>query len=309
MQINNIDNQTSFTSRGSIKKMLKFPGNSTVVKDINKVTGSFVDYIHFNKKSIGNFELRQPNRTSFNKSKEELKDFLSVDSETDALIKDENIAIPFKDFLKLIDIVSKNLKKPISKLMPKLDKNPSLSNLMDNIKALKIVKADPEITFMSVFNLLSGTPVKQKAIIISGRDLIANTNESVSMLLNPFKKDLSNSLKEDIDEKDYKIFKKFLLDSLESLKELLKGKPNSKSSEQLSEIFIKLKNVHMEMVSLSNLEKNIQVQGKICKDYEQAIRLGKQGLNGFLDSDLETLEFLKKLKEQKLQNLQKILEG
>lgn len=235
MQVNSIDSTASFGSKGSLKRMLKLPGNNPAAKDINKITEELINKVY--KKNIsGSLEVKQLNRTGFKKSKKELGDLLSVDPQTDALIKDDVINIPFKSIIKLLDIISENMKKPISKLLPKVEKDPSLSKILGQLKGLEIVNADPEVTFMNVFNVVSGIPREKKAVLIPYRELVKNTAESVDELITPTKKELSEQLSKM--EKDNYVQLKKQLTSFFQIITNMKNNQNITDLLEQSQIFL-----------------------------------------------------------------------
>lgn len=228
MQVNSINNQTSFTSKGSLKGMLKLPETNQVAKDINKLTSSLVNFAYKNK-AMGDCSFIQNNRTALDKAKVELGEYLSVDPKIEPEIKDETVKIPFRDVVKLLDIVSANMKKPISKLIPKLDKIPTISKALDDIKYLEFLNSNPEVTFSSIFRMVSGLPVEKSATLIPLRQAIKNTNESAAEAINPAKKELAENLEEMAKDETYSTVKNEVINLFKLLK-------NTKSQEDLIKI-------------------------------------------------------------------------
>lgn len=192
MQINNIDNQMSFTSRRSISRMLKLPANSQVAKDINKVTGLLVKELYKNKELIPPVKFTQLNKTALEKAQQNLGDRLILDEGIEAQIKDETLQVPFKDVIKFFDIISENSKKPISILIPKLNKIPSISNVLDNFKIL----AFPNATISDSILEIMGESSCKKAVVIPLRKSLEHTTESLNELIASPKNGLAEVLKD-----------------------------------------------------------------------------------------------------------------
>lgn len=304
MQVNNIESTTSFGSKGSLKRMLKLPGENAIIKDINKMTGDLVNKV-YGKDIAGSLELRQLNRTGFEKNKKELGDLLSVDPQTDALIKDDVINIPYTSVIKLLDIISENIKKPISKLLPKIDKVPSLSSSLDQFKVLDFKNAHPE-DFIEVFKMLSGVPIEKKAILIPYRELVENTSESAYEVITTKKNELAEELGNILDEKTYQTIKKTIIDYVEKVKKQLNDK---NIQEQISTKFQELMNLYNSMHKMQALEKNIQRVQINCNNYQEALLNGELEFRRLLNFQKKELKGLEQLKKDSIEFFNKLLEN
>lgn len=195
MQVNNIENNASFKSKGSIKKMLKLPSTSQAARDINRLTASLVNDVYAKKEIIHPYDYVVSNRTLLNTAKKELGDRLHVDAQLESQIKDETIQVPFQTVVQFLDILSENPQKPISQLIPKMDKNPLLSILLDVIRNVDV--SNPEISTMNIMRRKSGGEEYMQAMLIPLRQAFQNNNESLNELINPAKKAIADGLKKE----------------------------------------------------------------------------------------------------------------
>lgn len=242
MQINNNNNAVSFESRASIKRMLKLPETSAVTKDINKFTGSIVDDIYLNRKNLGEVSFIQNNSTTLEKTKKELGKNLILDSETEEAIKDETFKISLDDFIKFFDVVSENPKKPLSKLIGKIDKIPSLSSLLDSVKMLNFPMANT--SFGNIFLMVSGIQPERKAVLTPLRKAFENTNESLNDIISEPKKELANSLKENVGYLSYKALKEKAFSFIQQSKD-------SKEKPDLEKLSTQFQGIIEELQKLS----------------------------------------------------------
>lgn len=232
MQINRIDNQSSFKSKGSIKRMLKLPSTSKAARDMNNASSRLVDWVYKNTSKINPLEYTIKNRTSLEKAKLSLGERLNIDSLVEAGAKDETFKIPTSDIIKFFNVLSTNMKKPISGLVPKIDKVPSLKNCLDNIKMLQICTTSVS---EEIFEIMGGK-AKKKAVLIPMRKAIENTSDTLESAVKPGKKKFAESLKEISKDKSYSILKTELKDFVKKLKKIKKPEDMVKIVEQMQKI-------------------------------------------------------------------------
>lgn len=232
MQINNVDNSVAFSSRRSIKRMLKLPAISQPAKDYNNLIDLGMKEVKKNIDKIPYFELKVNNRSSLERTKMLMGNRLSIDSGVELGAKDQCLKIPSLDIIKLFDIVSENPKKPISKLISKFDKIPSISQTLDYMKALLFVNKS---TADEICEIVGFKEVNKKAILMSFRECLTNTNESLNDLISPVKKQVSDALKE-MDKETYGRMKAEVESLIDSTRGEVTPEKLAKIKEQIDKI-------------------------------------------------------------------------